>query len=164
MPQLTDLQRQVIVIFKSEHPTWGLGRCAEVLPNFFSEISRNQFSLVASRLRDDGEEEAIVRRRSSGTSRKFDTPLKQSVQRLAITPEGSPTRGHHSQRQIAAQLNISKGSVFNILKDSGLKCYRRIKCHGLTDHHKEQREAKAMAMIDRFEEGDGWKNVWFSDE
>ena len=164
MPQLTDLQRQVIVIFKSEHPTWGLGRCAEVLPNFFSEISRNQFTLVASRLKDDGEEKAMVRRRGSGTTKKFDSPVKQTVQRLAVTPEGSPTRGHHSQRQIAAQLNISKGAVFNILKESGLRCYRRIKCQGLTQHHKEQRETKAMAMVDRFEEEDEWKSVWFSDE
>ena len=164
MPQLTDLQRKVIVIFKSEHPTWGLGRCAEVLPNFFSEITRNQFSLVASRMKDDGEEEAMVRKRGSGTSRKFDSPVKQSVQRLALTPESSPTRGHHSQRQIAAQLNISKGTVFNILKESSLKCYRRIKCHGLTDRHKQQREIKAMAMVNRFEEDEKWKNIWFSDE
>lgn len=163
MPQLTDLQRQVIVIFKTEHPTWGLGRCAEVLPKFFYEITRNQFSLVASRLKNDGEE-AKTRKYGSGTTTKYDSPVKQSVQSLALTPEGSPTRGHYSQRQIAAELNISKGTVFNILKESGLKCYRRIKCHGLTELHKQQREVKAMAMIDRFERDEKWKNIWFSDE
>ena len=163
MPQLTDFQRQVVIIFKSEHPMWGLGRCAEVLPNFFSEITKHQFSLVASRMTEDSEA-AKSRKHGSGATRKFDSPVKDAVQRLAVTPVGSPTRGHHSQRQIAVQLNISKGTVFNILKESELKCYRRIKCNRLTDRHKEQREIKAMAMIDRFERDERWKDVWFSDE
>lgn len=163
MPQLTDFQRQVIVLFKSEHPTWGLGRCAEILPDFFSQITRHQFTLVVSRLKEE-DEDATRRKEGSGTVCKYDSPIKQSVLQLAVTPEGSPTHRHQSQRQIAAQLNISKGSVFNIIKESELKCYRRIKCNTLTDHHKQQRQTKAAAMIERFERGQRWKKIWFSDE
>jgi len=163
MPQLTDFQRQVIVIFKTENPTWGLGRCAEVLPQFFSHITKNQFSWVVSRMKEDGED-ASKRKHGTGTTTKFDSPVKESVLQLAVTPQGSPNHGHYSQRQIAAQLQMSKGAVFNILKESELKCYRRIKCNALSDHHKQQREIKAAAMIDRFERSEQWKFIWFSDE
>ena len=35
MPQLSDFQREVIVLIKKEHATWGLRKCREVLPVFF---------------------------------------------------------------------------------------------------------------------------------
>ena len=38
--QIADFERQVIVIFKTEHPTWGLSKCSDILPDFFSKISQ----------------------------------------------------------------------------------------------------------------------------
>ena len=112
----------------------------------------------------EGMNDASKRKCGSGTVTKFDSPKKAAVQCLAVTPEGSPNRGHLSQRQIAIELQMSKGAVFNILKESGLKCYRRIKCHTLTEQHKQQREIKAAAMINWFEHNERWKFVWFYDE
>ena len=110
MPQLTDFQRQVIVLFKTEHPTWGLGRCAEVLPQFFEGITKNQFTLVASRVKEGTD--ASKRKYGSGGVPKFDASLKESVCSLAVTPEGSPNKRHLSQREIATHLQMSKGAVY----------------------------------------------------
>ena len=38
--QLSDFERQVIILFKSENPTWGLTKCLVVLPNFFQRLQR----------------------------------------------------------------------------------------------------------------------------
>ena len=51
--QVTDSQREVIVLFKTENPTWGLSKCKEILPEFFSNISQNQFSYVVSKLKNE---------------------------------------------------------------------------------------------------------------
>lgn len=47
--QLTDFEHQVIIVFK-EHPIWGLMKCAAILLEFFSHVSRHQFSTVDSHL------------------------------------------------------------------------------------------------------------------
>lgn len=164
MPQLTNLQREVIVIFKKEHPTWGLSKCREVLPDFFGAISQNQYSGVANIFNKEGSPAAKLRRCGSGRKMQVDSITRQTVLDLAVTPPTSPKGGHFSQRDISAQLNLSKGTVFRILKNSKLKCFRRIKCNYLTDAHKQARLEKCMAMINRFKEQDKWKQVWFSDE
>lgn len=70
----------------------------------------------------------------SRSARKFNSPVRTAVVRL-VTPTGSPrserSRSHLSQCQIASELNLSQGTLFNILKDSPLKCYRRIKTNKL---------------------------------
>ena len=162
MPQLTDFQRQVIVLFKSEHPTWGLGKCSEILPNFFGAITKNQFTLVVKRIKE--QDDAAHCKQGTGTATKFDGNARAAVLDLAVTPAGSPERGHCSQRMISRELNMSLGTVNDILKKSALKCYRRIKCNKLTDAHKEKRLQKSIAMIDKFNPGDLWKTVWFFDE
>lgn len=48
--QLTDFECQVIVLFKEEHLMWRSTKCAKILPEFFSHISRYKFSIVVSRL------------------------------------------------------------------------------------------------------------------
>ena len=73
-------------------------------------------------------------------------------------------RRHFNQREIARHLNTSKTSVFEILKESELKCYRQIKCNFFTDQHQKMRENKSLALIDRFEPENAYKKVWFSDE
>ena len=86
---------------------------------------------------------------------------------MAVTPNGSPTseRRHHlSQREISKELLISLRSVNSIIKDSNLKCYRRIKTNCLTQSHREAREEKCTVLRDRFHQNDGWRSVWFSDE
>ena len=73
-------------------------------------------------------------------------------------------RRHFSQREIARHLKISKTSVFEILKESERKCYRRIKCNFLSERHQEMRKNKSLALINRFEPECAWKRIWFSDE
>ena len=36
--QLSDFERQVIILYKSENPTWGLTKCLALLPNFFQRL------------------------------------------------------------------------------------------------------------------------------
>ena len=38
--QLSDFEKQVIVLFKSENPAWELTKCLAVLPNFFQRLQR----------------------------------------------------------------------------------------------------------------------------
>ena len=54
--QLSEFQMQVIILFKSENPTWGLTKCLAVLPNFFSTITRNQFDNVVATLKRENSE------------------------------------------------------------------------------------------------------------
>ena len=89
--------------------------------------------------------------------------LHQLVLNLAVSPPDK-SRGHFSQMQIASQLQISKGTVTTIIKNSGLKCYHRIQCHKLTDRHRNARVENFKAFIKRFVDNDEWKNIWFSEE
>ena len=38
--QLSDFEWQMIILFKSENPTWGMIKCVVVLPNFFQRLQR----------------------------------------------------------------------------------------------------------------------------
>lgn len=164
--QLSDFERQVIILFKSENPTWGLTKCQAVLPNFFSTITRNQFNNVVATLKREGPETASTRKKGTGPQKRISDEARATVKDLAVSPvrHGSTNRRHFSQREIARHLNISKTSVFEILKESELKCYRRIKCNLLSERHQEMRKNKSLALINRFESECAWKRVWFSDE
>ena len=140
MSQLSDFERQVIVLFKSEHHTWGFGRCSEILPNFFRTITINQFTLVVKRMKE--QEDAAHCKQGTGTATQFDDNARAAVSDLAVTPAGSPRRRHTSQRMISRELNMSLGTVNDILKKSALNCYRMIKCNKLTDGHKEKKTSK----------------------
>jgi predicted transcriptional regulator len=163
--QLTDFEREVIILFKKANPTWGLKKCHQILPQFFNGITENQFYAVCSRLKRVGSPEAKKRKVGTGSSKKIDSPLKMEIKRLALTPENSPIhRRHSSQREIAKELNISQSSVSRQLRLSNLKCYRRVRCNKLTAIHREGRMLKASALIERFEQNDEWQQIWFSDE
>ena len=56
--QISEFQRQVIILFKTENPTWGLTKCLAVLPNFFSTITKHQFDRVVATLKRKGPEAA----------------------------------------------------------------------------------------------------------
>ena len=167
MPQLSDFQRQVIVLFKTENPTWGPVKCRQILPNFFRNITDRQFYTVTSKLQEDGEDAASTRKSGTGRARKFNSPTRRLVVDMAVTPPRSPRserKRHLSQREISRKLRLSLGSVNNIIKESNLKCYRRMKTNCLTQAHREAREEKCQALRQRFQENSEWKNLWFSDE
>ena len=69
--QLSDFERQVIILFKSENPTWGLTKCLAVLPNFFSTITRNQFNNVVATLKREGPETASTRKKGTGPKKRL---------------------------------------------------------------------------------------------
>ena len=56
--QISEFQRQVIILFKTENMTWGLTKCLAVLPNFFSTITKHQFDSVVATLKRKGPEAA----------------------------------------------------------------------------------------------------------
>ena len=97
--QLTDFERQVIILFKKENPIWGLKKCHQILPHFFEGITENQFYVVCSRLKTMGSPEAKKRKVGTGSSKKFDSPLKQELKSLAVTPENSPNHRRHSSQR-----------------------------------------------------------------
>lgn len=66
--------------------------------------------------------------------------IKESILQLEI----SLSKGHLSQHQIAQELQISKGNVFNILKESRLKCCRKVQCQQLAEIHRNARREKAQ--------------------
>ena len=84
MPQMSDLQRAVIVLFKNENPTLGLKRCAEILPNFFSEITRHCFS--AASLKINGSVAAGKRKPGTGTATRLDSSIKRASLDLSCQP------------------------------------------------------------------------------
>ena len=163
MAHLTDFQLEVFVLFKGEQSTWGLEKCRQILPDFFSNINKNQLDRVYRNLRSDGSPVARRRRRGFGSTITVSTtPVKEAVVNLAVTPDKS--RRHLSQREVTSELHISKGTISKIFVNSDLKCYRRIQCHKLTEGHREARIEKAKAFISRFAENGEWKNIWFSNE
>ena len=125
MPQLSDFPRAVIVLFQTENSTWGLKRCQEILPNFFGEITQHQFSTVAASLKIHGAVAAEKRKPGTGTVTRIDSPIKEAVLDLSMSPVDK-SRRHSSQREISRELGISKWSVYHIKKQVGLKCYRGI--------------------------------------
>ena len=70
MPQLSDVQCEVISIFKLEHPTWGYKKCCEILPQYFGAIHQRQFDGVVDQLKEEGYEAAKKRKYGSGTVSK----------------------------------------------------------------------------------------------
>ena len=73
--QVTDFQHEVIVLFKTENPKWGLSKCKEILPEFFGNISQNQFPYVVSKLKNENVDSARKRKHGSGSTRKFSTKV-----------------------------------------------------------------------------------------
>ena len=104
-----------------------------------------------------------MHKHGSGTSCKYDSPTRRAVLELAVTPPDHRRR-HSSQREIYKELGVSKGYVQRTIEKSNLKCFRRIRCHVLTEAHRQTRKTKCDAMLQRFGEGEKWKQVWFSDE
>ena len=86
MPQLSNCQREVIVLFREEHPTWGLQKCRIILPEFFGAITTDQFRGVAAAFKQGGSPVAKVRKHGNGTSCKHDSPTRRAVLELAVTP------------------------------------------------------------------------------
>ena len=131
---------------------------------FFSTITKHQFDNVVATLKREGPDAAGTRQKGTGPQKRISDKTRATVKDLAVSPvrRGAMERRHFSQREIARHLNISKTSVFEILKESELKCYRRIKCNLLTERHQEMRENKSLALIARFQSEPGWKRVWFS--
>ena len=127
--QLSDFQRQVIILFKRDHATWGLSSCANVLPTFFEKITKHQFDNLVSLLKRDGSPLAGTRQKETGAHIRISTEKRQNVKDLAVSPV--KIRGiekkHMSQLQIVSEVDISKTSVHQILKDYKLKCYRKDK-------------------------------------
>ena len=119
----------MIILFKSENPTWGLTKCLAVLPNFFLTITRHQFNNVVATLKREGPETDGTRQKGTGPKKGFLDEARATVKDLTVSPvrHGAMNRRHFSQREIARHLNISKTSVFEILKECELKCYCRIK-------------------------------------
>jgi len=74
MPQLSNFQREVIVLFRKEHQTWGLQKCRKILPKFFGAITTDQFRGVQAAFKRSGSPAAKVRKHGSGTSCKHDSP------------------------------------------------------------------------------------------
>ena len=149
------------MLFKEENPTWGLTKCSEVLPKFFSNITKRQMDRVVSNLKRYGSPVAECRKEGSGRRRCIASSTREVTVTLAVTPPDK-SRRHFSQRQIANELNISKSTVFNVLDESPLKCYKRVQCQGLTETNRSARKQKSMLLTNRFE--GQWHSVWFSDE
>ena len=69
--QLSDFQRQVIILFKSENPTRELAKCLAALLNFFSTITRHQFNNVVATLEREGPEAAGTRQKRTDPHKRI---------------------------------------------------------------------------------------------
>ena len=134
MPQLNDFQREVIVLIKKEHATWGLRKCRKVLPVFFGKVTTDQYRGVAAALKSGGSPAAKERKHGTSTSCTHNSPTKRAVLNRVVTPPDHRRR-HLIQRQIYKELGVSKGFVYRTIKKLYLKCYRRVKRNVLTEAH-----------------------------
>ena len=98
MPQPSNFQHEAIVLFREEHPTWGLQKCWKILPEFFGAITNDQFRGVTAAFKQGGSPVAKVRKHCSGTSCKHDSLTRRAVLELAVTPPDHRRR-HLSQRE-----------------------------------------------------------------
>ena len=69
--QLSNVQRQLIILFKNKNPTWGPANRLAVLPNFFSMLTKHQFDNVVATLKREGPEAAATRQKGTGPKKQI---------------------------------------------------------------------------------------------
>ena len=108
--------------FKINEQTYSRPRLRESTyhPGHFSIITKHQLNCVVANWKREGPEAAaILVKKGSGPKKRILDEVRATVKDLAVSPvKCSATERHHfSQREIAGHLNISKISVFEILKE-----------------------------------------------
>ena len=171
--QLTEQQRFFITAVKRDHPTWGFGKMKEMFPIFFEEnnVTQKKVSGLLAGMKvaeDQGmPQQAHKRKEGTGKTKPVSSAKRQQVLALMVSDKATGRR-HMSQRQAAIAAGISKSTVGFLVKQSGLKCFRKVRGQVLTPVHRESRKAKCEAFLDRFGETAGphspWRRLWFSDE
>ena len=85
--QFSDFQWQVIILFKSENPTWGLAKRLDVSYQIvFSAITRHQFYNVVATLKRDGPEAPGTRQKGTGPKKRISNKACATVKDLAVSP------------------------------------------------------------------------------
>lgn len=87
---------------------------------------------------------------------------KTRVEELIASQEDQPG-SHKSQRQIAHDLNISRGSVQNITKKLHLKAFKRIRVSRRDTNVKQKRKTRSRNLNDKYSVTD-IKRIVFTDE
>ena len=89
----------MIILFKSENPTWILTKCLAVLLNFFSMITRHQFDNVVAILKQESPEAAGICQKGTDSKKRISDKAHAMVKDLAVSPvqHGAMDRCHFSQ-------------------------------------------------------------------
>jgi len=117
------------------------------------KISRQFINRTIKRYNNTGSVHVTKKRKRKCTVRtsNFVKVIRERIRR-------NPRR---SQRKLAADLKVSKGTVQNVLKkDLGLKAYKRKKIHGITYQQKVNRVKRAKVILEWHAEDE----IIFSDE
>lgn len=138
---------------------WGAVRIVKFFPQ--KRWCIRSVSRLINKIRITG---TYKRRTGSGRPRSVRTNvIINAVRNLALSPPGSP-RKHLSPRVIGKRLNISHGSVRQIIKkDLKLNIFKRTKVHKLTEANKRKRLACCTEFLRRYPPN-VVKNIFFTDE
>jgi hypothetical protein len=88
--------------------------------------------------------------------------MRRDIKDRAVSPENAP-RTHQSQRFIANAVGVSKGSVYNILKED-FKSVRKVKVHRISQTNLVRRVDRSNLLLQRFPTDDSLENLIFTDE
>jgi inhibitor of nuclear factor kappa-B kinase subunit alpha len=134
------------------------GKSQKAIVRALEHLNVNQsfVSRTISRYRDTG---SVTRRQGSGRKKTATAP--EMVRKVKKRIDRNPRR---SGRKMARELNISQGSMRNILKNElGLKPLKFQKVQDLTDAQKKVRLERAKELL-RLAESGNLPNLVFSDE
>lgn len=103
----------------------------------------------------------------SGSGRPRTTSSLQNIAKvvsLALSPPGKP-HSHLSTRKIARKTQIPRSSVQRLIKEAGLKVYKRVPAQKLGKKVKENRLKRCKILLKKLRENLNYINqVIFSDE
>lgn len=137
---------------------WGARRIVREFPGKAWNLS--SVHRIVKRFRDEG---STSRKPGSGRPRTATTEEKRSyVEEMIASQEDEPGT-HKSQRQIASDLDVSRGSVQRMTKELGLKSFKRIRVSRRDTNVRQKRRTRCRNLNDRYSKKDV-KRIMFSDE
>jgi transposase len=104
--------------------------------------------------------------RKPGSGRPFSSVTPTNTETVAdeIQSQEDNPGSHKSQRQIAKQLNVSRRSVSRMVKNLGLKAFKRIRVSRRTANVREKRKTRCQQLLARFSSEARMKKIIFTDE
>jgi transposase len=137
---------------------WGASRIIKEFPG--KRWRRRTVANLIAKIKKNG---SSARKPGSGRPFSAVTPTNTETVADEIQSQEENPGSHKSQRHIAKQLNVSRRSVSRMVKNLGLKAFKRIRVSRRTANVREKRKTRCQQLLARFSEA-RMKKIIFTDE